>query len=114
MNWRPCGLQFAAKRVVIGKLQMVRFGMRISRRADGLEVRSRERRFVSGERTICGRAAGRKDNRADCRECDRDERAELFQGGDRDVINRIFTISATRNFRSPTAATLNKIPRALT
>ena len=114
MNWRPCGLQFAAQCVVIAKLQMVRFSMRIGRGADGLEVRSRQRRFVSGERTICRRAAGRKEDRADCRERDKDERAELFQGGDRDVINRIFTISATRNFGSPIAAGLNKILRALT
>ena len=80
MNGRPCGLQLPPKRIVIRKLQMIRFGMGVSGRAHGLEIGFCQWRLVSRERATTGRATGRKQDRADSRECDNDGKPKVFQG----------------------------------
>ena len=65
---------------MIGKLPMIRFGMGVGGGANGLEIRFRNRSFVSRKSAAAGRAAGRKESRADSGERDDAEKAELFQG----------------------------------
>jgi hypothetical protein len=65
---------------VIGKLQMIRFGMGVCGGANGLEIRFRNRGFISRKGATTGSAAGRKQERADCAERDEAKNAELFQG----------------------------------
>ena len=65
---------------MIGKLPMIRFGMGVCGRANGLEIRFRNRGFESRKGVTTGRAAGRKHDRADCAERDETEKAQLFQG----------------------------------
>src|SRR5438128_10777049 len=80
MNRRPCSLQLPPKRIVICKLQMIRFGMGVSGRAHGLEIGFCQWRFVNRERATTGRATGRKQDRADSRECDNDGKPKVFKG----------------------------------
>ena len=46
MNRRTGCAQFAAERIMIAELAVVRLGVRIGRRADILEIRFRKWRFV--------------------------------------------------------------------
>ena len=68
MNRRPRCLQLAPKRIVIGKLQMVRLSMGISGRAHGLEIGFYQRGLVGRECAHTCRAAGREENCSDCGE----------------------------------------------
>ena len=72
MNWRARRVQFAAERVVIGEFAMIRFGVRVSRRAHGLKIAPGQRRFVLRQ-GMPGRPAGSEQN--DC-----DERRENGEG----------------------------------
>ena len=65
---------------MIGKLQMIRFGMGVSSCANSLETRFRDRGLVSGKSAAAGSAAGGKQYRADCAERDKDGEPEVFQG----------------------------------
>ncbi len=80
MNRRSRCLQHTAERVVIGKLQMIRFGVGVRGGVNGLEIRFRNRGFVSRKSATAGSAAGGKQDRADCAERDEAKKAELFQG----------------------------------
>jgi hypothetical protein len=66
MDRRARRVQFAAKRIVIGEFAMVRFGVRISRRAHGLKIAPGQRRFVLRQ-GMPGRPAGSKQNDCDKR-----------------------------------------------
>ena len=72
MNRRSRRVQFAAERIAIAKLTMIRFGVRVSGRANILEFGFGQRRFVSRQRS---RASG-----AACREKDCEERRENGEG----------------------------------
>ena len=65
---------------MIGKWHMIRFGMGVCGGADGLEIRFRNRGFVSRKGATTGSAAGIKQDRADCAERDEAKNAKLFQG----------------------------------
>lgn len=67
-------MQFSAERVMIRVLSVVRFGVRVSSRADVLKIGPGNRRFVRGKsaRTGPGRFTSRE---KDCaKRCDRSER----------------------------------------
>ena len=66
MDRRARRVQFAAERVVIGEFAMVRFGVRVSRRAHGLKIVPGQRRFVLRQ-GMPGRPAGGKQNDCDKR-----------------------------------------------
>ena len=65
---------------MIRKLQMIRFGVGVRGGVNGLEIRFRNRGFVSRKSATFGSATGRKQDRADCAEHDEAKKAELFQG----------------------------------
>ena len=74
MNRRAGSVQLSAERVVIRVLSVVRFGVRVSSRANVLKIGPGNRRFVSGKsaRTRPGRFASRE---KDCaKRCERSER----------------------------------------
>jgi len=72
MNRRPRSMQFSTQCVVIGKLAMVRFGVRVGRGAHGLKIIAGQWRFVLRQ-GMPGRSAGREQN-------DYDERRENGEG----------------------------------
>ena len=84
-------MQFATERVVIGEFAMVRFGVRVSRRAHGLKIAPGQRRFVLRQ-GMPRRPAGSKQNDCDKRRKNGEGKAAklgVVQGGDRGkVINR--------------------------
>ena len=68
MNRRVSRVQFPPERVVIAVLEMIRFGVRVSRGTDVLKIGFRQRRFVRGQRMLHRPAAAE--------EKDYDERRE--------------------------------------
>jgi hypothetical protein len=52
MNGRPSRVQFAAERVMIAKLAMVRLGVRVCGCANVLKIVSGQRRFVRRQRML--------------------------------------------------------------
>ena len=58
-------MQFSAESVVITVLEMVRFSMRVRRRAHLLKIGFRQRRLVSRQCMMVCRAAAGKENKGD-------------------------------------------------
>src|SRR5437870_6480924 len=67
-------------RIVICTLHMIWLGLGVGRGAHGLEGWLCQRGLVGRERARTGRTAGREQDRANSRECDKEENPSVFQG----------------------------------
>jgi hypothetical protein len=91
MNWRARRVQFAAERVVIGEFAMVRFGVRVSRRAHGLKIAPSQRRFVLRQ-GMPGRPAGSEQNDCDERRENGEGKAAKLSVGQGGIAGKLLTV----------------------
>ena len=91
MNWRASRVQFAAERVVIGEFAMIRFGVRVSRRAHGLKIAPGQRRFVLRQ-GMPGRPAGSEQNDCDERRENGEGKAAKLSVGQGGIAGKLLTV----------------------
>ena len=103
MNRWARRMEFAAERVVIGEFAMVRFGVRVSRRAHSLKIASGQRRFVLRQ-GVPSRPAGSKQNDCDKRREDGEGKAAKLGVGQGGIAGKLLTV-----IHSPASLFFNRL-----